>query len=165
MNKYLKFMINKKYRFDVLASRGFYNWLDDKSFLDKRFYFIFGKHIDWENPKTYNEKLQWLKVFDRKPEYTLMVDKFTAKKYVAEIIGEEYIIPTLGIYKSFEEIDFDVLPNQFVIKCTHDSGGIVICTDKSKFNQYVEELTPVRVPQVYTSAEYARKLCKDYFGW
>lgn len=64
-----------------------------------------------------------------------MVDKYEAKKYVASIIGEEFIIPTLGVYEKFEDIDFDKLPNQFVIKCTHDSGGVIICKDKSKFNK------------------------------
>ena len=75
-----------------------------------------------DNPTTFNEKLQWLKLYDRNPEYTKMVDKYEAKKYVSNIIGEEYIIPTLGVYNNFDEIDFAKLPKQFVIKCTHDSG-------------------------------------------
>jgi len=94
----------------------------------------FGKSIDWKNPQTFNEKLQWLKLYDRKPEYTQMVDKYEAKKYVAEKIGKEYIIPNLGIWEKFDDIDFDTLPNQFVLKCTHDSGGLVICKDKSKLD-------------------------------
>ena len=92
------------------------------------------KKLNLKNPKTFNEKLQWLKLYDRKPEYTKMVDKYEAKKYVAEKIGEEYIIPTLGVWDNFDDIDFDSLPNQFVLKCTHDSGTIVICTDKSNFD-------------------------------
>ena len=92
------------------------------------------KKLDLNNPKTYNEKLQWLKLHDRKPEYTQMVDKCAAKKYVAERIGEEYIVPTLGVWNRFEDIDFDALPNQFVLKCTHDSGGLVICRDKNKLD-------------------------------
>ena len=83
-----------------------------------------------ENPKTFNEKLQWLKLHDRKPEYVLMVDKYAAKHYVEKRIGEGYTIPTLGVYDSFAQIDFDALPNQFVLKVTHDSGGLVICKDK-----------------------------------
>lgn len=94
-----------------------------------------GKKLDLKNPKTFNEKLQWLKLYDRKDIYITMVDKYEAKKYVAGIIGEEYIIPTLGVYDKFEEIDFDKLPKQFVMKCTHNSGGIVICKDKAKLDK------------------------------
>ena len=88
-----------------------------------------------KNPQTFNEKLQWLKIYDRKPIYTTMVDKYEVKNYVADKIGDEYIIPTLGVWDSFDEIDFDSLPDQFVLKCTHDSGGLVICKDKSKLNK------------------------------
>lgn len=94
-----------------------------------------GYLLDLKNPKTFNEKLQWLKLHDRKPEYTKMVDKIEAKEYVASIIGEEYIIPTIGVYNSVDEIDFDTLPKQFVLKCSHDSGGIVICRDKNKLDK------------------------------
>lgn len=93
-----------------------------------------GKKLDLNNPKTYNEKLQWLKLYDRKPEYTKMVDKCEAKKYVASIIGEEYVIPTLGVWERFEDIDFEKLPDRFVLKCTHDSGGLTICTNKETFD-------------------------------
>ncbi len=93
-----------------------------------------GKELNLNNPQTFNEKLQWLKLYDRNPEYTEMVDKYEAKKYVADIIGDKYIIPTLGLWNKFEDINFEKLPNQFVLKCTHDSGGLVICKDKSKLN-------------------------------
>lgn len=83
---------------------------------------------------TFNEKLQWLKLHDRQPEYTTMVDKYEVKKYVAKMIGEQYIIPTLGVWDHFDDIDFDKLPNQFVLKCTHDLGGLVIVQDKSKLD-------------------------------
>lgn len=109
--------------------------MPDKLFLRLLFYHKIGYKLNLSCPKTYNEKLQWLKLYDRKPEYTQMVDKVEAKKYVAKIIGEKHIIPTLAVYNTAEEIDFDALPNQFVLKCTHDSGGIVICTDKSKLNR------------------------------
>lgn len=89
---------------------------------------------NFKNPKTFNEKLQWLKLHDRKPEYMVMVDKFDAKKYVANLIGEEHIIPNLGVWDDFDQIDFDSLPEQFVLKCTHDSGGLVVCRDKSKLD-------------------------------
>ena len=95
---------------------------------------FFGRFCNFKNPQTYNEKLQWLKLHDRNPIYSTMVDKYEAKKYVAEIIGEECIIPTIGIWNKFEEIDFNSLPNQFVLKCTHDSGGLVICRDKTKLD-------------------------------
>jgi hypothetical protein len=94
-----------------------------------------GKELNLDNPQTFSEKLQWLKLYNRKPEYTKMVDKYEAKKYVADIIGEEYIIPTLGVWDRVEDIDWDSLPNQFVLKCTHDSGGLVICKDKSKLDK------------------------------
>ncbi len=107
---------------------------NDETFLKWKYYTVFHRFPDLKNPQTYNEKLQWLKLHDRKPEYTKMVDKAEAKKYVANIIGEEYVIPTLGVFNSFDEIDVNKLPNQFVIKCTHDSGGVVVCKDKSKLD-------------------------------
>lgn len=94
-----------------------------------------GKKLDLKNPVTFNEKLQWLKLHNQNPEYSKMVDKYEAKKWVSERIGDEYNIPTLGVWNSFDEIDFTQLPNQFVLKCTHDSGGLVICKDKSHFNK------------------------------
>ena len=93
-----------------------------------------GDKLHLLNPKTFNEKLQWLKLHDRKPEYSLMVDKYEAKKYIASIIGEEYIIPTLGVWDKFEDIDFTLLPDKFVLKATHDSGGVLICRDKNTFD-------------------------------
>lgn len=109
--------------------------LNDEEFLKKKFRLCIGKELNLENPQTFNEKLQWLKLYDRKPEYTQMVDKYEAKKWIAERIGEEYIIPTLSVWDSFDEIDFDKLPNQFVLKTTHDSGGVVICRDKNNFDK------------------------------
>lgn len=108
--------------------------LPDKIYLKLKYYIIFHKKLNLKSPTTYNEKLQWLKLYNRKKIYTQMVDKYEVKKYVANIIGEEYIIPTLGVYDKFDDIDFQKLPKQFVIKCTHDSGGLVICKDKDSFN-------------------------------
>ena len=86
---------------------------------------------DLKNPTTYNEKLQWLKLHDRQPLYTQLVDKYAVRRFVAERIGGEYLIPLVGgPWDSFDEIDFDALPEKFVLKCTHDSGGLVICRDK-----------------------------------
>lgn len=128
------FFTNPLLRFGYLSKIGFYNKISDEKYLKKEFKLRMGYNLDLQNPQTFNEKLQWLKLNDRNPLYTKMVDKYEVKKYVASIIGEEYIIPTIGIYKKFDDIDFDKLPNQFVIKCTHDSGGIVICKDKNKLD-------------------------------
>lgn len=106
----------------------------DELYLKLLFPLYTGYKLNLKNPQTFNEKLQWLKLNNRKPEMVKMVDKVDAKEYVAKIIGEECIIPTLGVYNSVDEIEFDKLPNQFVLKCTHDSGGIVICSDKSKLD-------------------------------
>ncbi len=94
----------------------------------------FHRFPNLNNPKTFNEKLQWLKLHDHNPTYTTMVDKVKVKEYVASRIGEEYIIPTLGIWERAEDVDFDSLPEQFVIKCNHDSHGVIVCKDKSKLN-------------------------------
>lgn len=108
--------------------------IPDRAYLKMVYRLSMKKKLNLENPSTFNEKLQWLKLYDRKPVYTTMVDKVAAKEYVAERIGEEYIIPTLGVWDSFDEIDFDKLPDQFVLKCSHDSGGLVIVRDKSKLD-------------------------------
>lgn len=110
------------------------HYMPDKMYLQCIWRDTMGYELDFNHPRTFNEKLQWLKVYNKKPIYTKMVDKATAKEYAALIIGEEYIIPTLGIYKTFDEIDFDKLPNQFVLKSTHDSGGVYICKDKNKID-------------------------------
>ena len=125
-----KFIANSDYRLDVLASHGLLNWLSDKVYIKIRYKHFFGREISIDKPITYNEKLQWIKLYEHNPIYTQMVDKYEAKKFVAEKIGDEYIIPTLGVWDRFDEIDFDELPNQFVLKCTHDSGGLIIVKDK-----------------------------------
>lgn len=109
--------------------------IPDKWYLQMLYRRVFNKKLDLKNPKTFNEKLQWMKLYDRRPIYTTMVDKYAVKKYVADIIGEEYIIPTLAVWNKPEEIEWDSLPDQFVLKCTHDSGGLVICRDKSKLDK------------------------------
>lgn len=108
--------------------------LPDKIYLKILYEYKMKKKLDLSNPKTFNEKIQWLKLYDRNPEYTNMVDKYEAKKYVANIIGEEYIIPTLGVWDKFEDIDFEKLPNQFVLKPTHTSGDVFICKDKKNLD-------------------------------
>ena len=108
---------------------------NDELFIRMKWKLRMNYPLDLEHPQTYNEKLQWLKLHDRKPIYTTMVDKCEAKKYVADIIGQEHIVPTLAVYDRVEDIDFDTLPHQFVLKCTHDSGGVVICRDKEFFDK------------------------------
>lgn len=128
--KIIKALKNPYYACELLLNQ-FAPYVSDERFVKWKYYLNFKKKLSLENPQTFNEKLQWLKLYDQHEEYTKMVDKCEAKKYVASIIGEEYIIPTLGVYNRFDEIDFDKLPNQFVLKCTHNSGGIVICKDKA----------------------------------
>mgnify|MGYP004532929915 CR=1 FL=1 len=108
--------------------------LPDKIYLKIKYYIRFKKKLNLHNPETYNEKIQWLKLYDRKKIYTTMVDKYEVKNYVANIIGEEYIIPTIGVFNKFDEINFDSLPNQFVIKCTHDSCGLIIVKNKKELD-------------------------------
>lgn len=117
-----------------LAAWGLFNRLSDEKYIKLIYWARMGERLDLNNPKSCNEKLQWLKLYNRKPEYTTMVDKYAVKKYVADIIGEEYIIPTIGVWDKFDDIDFGSLPNQFVLKCTHDSGGLVICKEKSRLD-------------------------------
>ncbi len=109
----------------------------DKTYLEVRFFLLMGKKLNLKDPQTFNEKLQWLKLYNRRPEYTMMVDKYTVKQYVAGIIGEEYIIPTLGVWERPEDIEWGKLPNRFVLKTTHGGGsnGVVICKDKSSFDK------------------------------
>lgn len=110
------------------------HWMNDELYLRVLYFLRMGKMLHLNPPITYNEKLQWLKLHDRNPEYTRMVDKVTAKEYVAKIIGSEYIIPTLGVWDKFDDIDFESLPNQFVLKCNHNSGGLVICRNKRELD-------------------------------
>lgn len=108
--------------------------IPDKTMLRLRYWLRMGKHLNLKTPHTYNEKLQWLKLYDRRPEYTKMVDKIEVKDYVASIIGQQHIIPTIAVYNAVDEIDWDNLPQQFVMKCSHDSGGVIICKDKAQLD-------------------------------
>lgn len=138
----------------VLLSK-FSRFYSDEKFLKRIFKLSMGKELNLDNPQTFSEKLQWLKLHNRKPEYTQMVDKYAAKEYVASIIGEKYIIPTLGVWDKFEDIDFDELPNQFVLKTTHGGGntGVVICKDKRCFdvNKAQRRLNESLKQDIYTT--------------
>ena len=118
-----------------LRKSGLLNRIPDALYLKLIYRSRMHQRLRLKNPQTFNEKLQWLKLYDRKPEYTAMVDKIEAKKYAASIIGEAYIVPTLGVWERFDDIDFDALPDRFVLKCSHDSGGLVICRDKSTLDK------------------------------
>ena len=136
---FINILRNDPKKLKVAIARNFSNskishLMPDKAYLRYMYKANFGKKLNLKNPQTFNEKLQWLKLFDRKEEYVKIVDKFEVKEYISEKIGEEYIIPTIGVWNEFDEIDFDLLPDQFVLKCTHDSGSVVICRDKSKFD-------------------------------
>ena len=110
-------------------------FVPDKLYLSWMYYLKTGVRMNWENPQTYTEKLQWLKLYDRRPEYSMLVDKVKVKEYVKAIIGEEHIIPTLGVWDKADEIDFDSLPSQFVLKCNHNSSsGLCICKDKNRLD-------------------------------
>lgn len=111
---------------------------NDALYLKVLFFFeMRGKILHLKNPKSFNEKLQWLKIYDYKPEYTKLVDKLAVKNYVESRVGDEYIIPTLAVWDSVEDIDWDSLPNQFVLKTTHGGGGcgVIVCSDKTKFDK------------------------------
>lgn len=128
-------LTSSDYRFHFLADHGAYQSLPDEDYLRRLFRAIRGNELNLSSPTTFNEKLQWLKLYDRKPEYTVMVDKYKVRGYISEKIGEQYLIPLIGVWESPDEIDFDALPNQFAMKCNHNSGlGMCICTDKSKLD-------------------------------
>lgn len=132
MAKLLKRVLRKA--FGLAGRHGLLNWMPDETFIRIRWRLSHGGKLNLDAPQTFNEKLQWLKLHDRRAEYVPMVDKYEAKKYVQERLGEKYIIPTLGVWERFGDIDFDALPEKFVLKCTHDSGGLVICRDKAQLD-------------------------------
>ncbi len=134
VSKLIKYVSDGAYRFKVNTAHGFYDDMPDKVFLQRAFQEIMGYELDLEHPKTYCEKMQWLKLYNRQLIYTTMVDKYEAKKYIAEKIGEQYVIPTFGVWDRVEDIELTHLPEQFVLKTTHDSGGVVICKDKRQLD-------------------------------
>lgn len=111
------------------------DWMPDRPYVQLMYWVRMNRRLDLKNPKTFNEKLQWLKLYDRRPEYTILADKVLARDYIAKIVGPEYLIPLLGVWDDPDEIDFDKLPRQFVLKCNHNSGlGMCICKDKSRLD-------------------------------
>ena len=134
MGRIKTFLKKPQYFITSPASKGWLDWIPDSLYLKLLYRVIMGEKCNLKNPTTYNEKLQWLKLHDRKQEYSDMVDKFEVRKIIEKTIGGEYLIPCYGVYQSFDEIDFTGLPDKFVLKCTHDSGSVIICEDKSKFD-------------------------------
>lgn len=110
------------------------NVWDDEKYLKALYRCRFGRRLDLDNPKSFNEKLNWMKLFCHNPKYTLMADKYDAKEYVSKIIGKEHVVSCYGVWDNFDDIDWASLPDKFVIKCTHDSSGVIICKDKRQLN-------------------------------
>ena len=132
IKKTIRYIRDKDYRFFINATHNKYNDMPDDLFLKGLFKSRLGYELNLDKPRTFNEKIQWLKLYDRHPEYTKMVDKHLVKEYVSKKIGSQYIIPTIGIWDDPDIIDFDKLPDQFVLKCNHNSGkGLFICRDKN----------------------------------
>ncbi len=118
--------------FLYFSEKGYFDGLGDKIYLKLKYRAKTKKKLKLNEPKTFNEKLQWLKLYDRNPGYSVMVDKYRVREYIADKIGEQYLIPLIGVWDSSDDIDFGSLPDQFVMKCNHNSGlGMCICTDKS----------------------------------
>lgn len=131
----LRLLKNPRKMIKPLGHRGLFNWLPDMPYLKLVYRAEMQKKLNLNEPKTFNEKLQWLKLYDRNPIYTKYVDKYEVRSYIAETIGEEYLIPLIGeVYDNVDEIDWDMLPSAFVIKCTHGSSTNIVCRDKSKLN-------------------------------
>lgn len=129
-----KILKNPKRIVRYLGARGLLNWLPDDVYLKIFYYSETNQKLNLDEPKTFNEKLQWLKLYDRNPNYSRYVDKYAVRSYISEVIGEEYLMPLIAVYDSVDEIDWNSLPNRFVLKCTHGSGGNIICTNKEKLN-------------------------------
>jgi hypothetical protein len=135
IRKIARLIVDKDYRTFTLANYGFFDHMNDKKYLEKVYKAIMKKRLNLDNPQSFNEKLQWLKLYNRRTEYTIMVDKYKVREYVANKIGQEYLIPLIGVWEDPDEINFENLPNQFVLKCNHNSGlGMCICKDKSKLD-------------------------------
>lgn len=135
MSKFKHFLEHPEYFLTSPAAKGYLDWVPDKIYLKLLYKAILKTKCHIDKPVTFNEKIQWLKLHDRKPEYIKMVDKYDVREYIEGLFGEDMLIPCYGVYNSWDEIDFDKLPEEFVLKCTHDSGSVEICTDKASWNK------------------------------
>lgn len=119
----------------TVVRKGLLRVIPDSAYLKILYRCKMGRKLDLKNPLSYTEKLQWLKLYNRNELYTTLVDKYKVREYVKKQIGEEYLIPLVGgPWSKIEEVPFETLPNSFVLKTTHDSGGVVICKDKTLLN-------------------------------
>lgn len=125
--------------FLTLGHRGFFNWMNDSLYIKIAFWAKMGYFPDLNNPESYNEKIQWLKLNFRDSKYPKLVDKYDVRNYVESKIGIEYLIPLYGVWSKFEDIDFSNLPEQFILKTTHDSGTYIICKNKKKLDMKKSE--------------------------
>lgn len=135
LQKLKRFLTDPLIRFGYLSRLGFYNGLSDEAFILRKGKLFLGYTPDLTVPRSFNEKLNYLKLHDKNPLYVRLADKYEVKKYIAETIGPEYVVPTLMVWEDVKEIDWDALPKSFALKCTHDSGGVVLCRDKSRLDR------------------------------
>lgn len=135
MNRIFKLFKDPYWAFGVFLRKVLCRFIrNDRLYIQLDYFSGMKRFPNLKHPQTFNEKLQWLKLNDKHEEYTRFVDKYEVKNYVCQVLGEDFIIPTLGVWNNFDDIDFTMLPNQFVLKTTHDSGGIVVVKDKSKLD-------------------------------
>ena len=132
--KALKYLRNPARIFFYLGLKGHFRFIPDELYVRICYRIQMGKRLELDPPRTFNEKLQWLKLHDRRPEQTRWVDKYEVRKLIAETAGEDHLFSLLGVWDRVEDVEWDRLPDRFVLKCTHDSGGTVICRDKSRFD-------------------------------
>lgn len=133
-SKIIKSIKNPRLVLDYIVRQQWSHKMSDKAYIALRYWCIFGKKINLNEPTSFNEKLNWMKLYNRNPQYTMMADKYSVKQFVAERIGGRYVVDNYIVAEKWEDIDFSTLPNQFVIKGTHDSGGAIVCRDKQSFD-------------------------------
>lgn len=150
-NRVIYFFRNPKLFVRYISSKHCLDWLPDKLYLKIMYYCFFNRKLNLKAPWRFSEKLQWLKLYDRQPIYTMMVDKYQVRQYVKEKIGDNVLPMIYGCWDRFEKIDFSKLPKEFVLKCTHDSGSVMKCEDKEKFDYKLAE------------KYYDNKLKRNYF--
>ena len=134
LDKALKYLRNPARIFFYLGLKGHFKFIPDERYVRLCYRILMGKRLELDPPRTFNEKLQWLKLHARRPEQTRWVDKYEVRKLIAATVGEQHLFPLLGVWDRAEDVDFTQLPDQFVLKCTHDSGGAIICRDPRRFD-------------------------------
>lgn len=127
------------YRYKVVHRLAPWSFADDKAYLSFKFFEKFGRPIDLRQPRTFNEKLNWMKLYDRKPLYTRMADKAAAREYVAERVGDRYLNRLIGVYDDVDDIDWDSLPDRFVMRANQGCKFNIICHDRSALDTAAAE--------------------------